>query len=598
MPDMGPARGRTTGLDARGYTVAVRTSAGNMGPTLGVFTASAALFGLSLPHFIAAPTDVSAWRMTLGDLPYLDFWTMYAPGSFGVLALLFDWIGREMLVSRVAGLLTAALATSLYFALAVRVGGRRSAFVATAIVALTFFATGYHARFGSYPPAVALLCAAILLLTPPAHPDGRAAPSLDPRRRVWRVAFAGLLGGAAVVFKHDIAAYALIAMGVATLLAGGVPVAARVRAAGILTAVSLAVTGAAVAWMVEVGAGPAAFDALVRFPLTDFRHVRPEYFPLVPHFTGDAVHDVREATRWVTCHLPTLALVMGAGALARLPRAAPLPLAWWWALSAYPLFWSAAHVQLNTHAITLAALGGLAGAAGLGRWLEDAEARAADTRGGSRRILTIAWAGALVWTSVVMIEPGYRLVERWSGHPVPLDLPHLSGIREPERDRAWMRDLAAAMASMAPPDAPLLVVGARNDTLIFADLTPYWLSDRRPASRHHELHPAITDTERGQREILAAVARGPLPVVVREHRFGDHAVAGAKKRFQDAGVPVGATMLDQWVAGNYRSAGRFGRYELMAPRVLRGDADDQWSSPTSGSRPRRNLVQLLDWCPG
>jgi hypothetical protein len=270
------------------------------------------------------------------------------------------------------------------------------------------------------------------------------------------------------------------------------------------------------------------------------------------------------------CHLPTLMLVAGVVALVRRPRAASLPLAWWWALCSYPFFWSAAHVQLNTHAITLAALGGLVGAAGLGRALEHADARASGTAGVSgagRRILPIVWAVALAWIAVVMIEPGYRLVERWSGHPAPLGLPHLTGIREPERDRAWMRGLAAAMASAAPLDAPLLVVGARNDTLIFADLTPYWLSDRRPASRHHELHPAITDTERGQREILAAVARGPRPVVVRERRFGDGAITDAQKTFQAAGVRVGATMLDEWVAANYRSAGLYGRYELMTPRV-------------------------------
>jgi hypothetical protein len=102
--------------------------------------------------------------------------------------------------------------------------------------------------------------------------------------------------------------------------------------------------------------------------------------------------------------------------------------------------------------------------------------------------------------------------------------------------------------------------------LVFADTTPYWLSSRQPATRYHELHPAITDTAPVQREILADLGRQPPPVVVREHRFHPPLLDAAKTSFLRH-VPVGATLLDEWVEARYHPGPRFGMYEVMRPRT-------------------------------
>jgi hypothetical protein len=186
------------------------------GVILAAFLASAALFSLSATHFIAAPTDVSAWRVTLGDVPYRDFWTMYAPGSFTVLAWLYEWFGREMLVTRVAGGLTAAAAMAALAVLVIRVGGRGAVLLPVGMTAMVFFATGYHTRFGSYPPVLVLIFAAVGLMTT------RSRSTTDPRLHSGLVAGAGLLVGTAVLFKHDVAGYAAVALGLAILVTPGV----------------------------------------------------------------------------------------------------------------------------------------------------------------------------------------------------------------------------------------------------------------------------------------------------------------------------------------------------------------------------------------
>ena len=112
----------------------------------------------------------------------------------------------------------------------------------------------------------------------------------------------------------------------------------------------------------------------------------------------------------------------------------------------------------------------------------------------------------------------------------------------------------------------VLLVGHRNDVLIYASPQLYWLSQRPMVTRHHELHPGVTDTEPVQRRMLADVGAGPPPVIVREYRFADDRLDHTKSDFQGRGVPVGATLLDEWIRRRYRRVGRFWMYEVMAPR--------------------------------
>jgi hypothetical protein len=542
----------------------VRVARRHWAASIAAAVAALAVFALSFGAFSVAPTDISAWRMTLGDVPYRDFWTMYSPGSFIVLAGLFELFGRELLISRVAGNVASAAAVGLFCLLAMRLGGRRAGLLASGVVIAAFFQAGYYRALGSYPTALPLLLGAALALTPSAGPrrSGRPAP-LEPARTL----LAGGLIGAAIVCKHDVGGYALIALAAAVLVSAGGRLRDRMRTAAMMTAAAGAIVVPVVAWLVAAGAGPAAFDALVRFPLTDFPYVRPEAFPLVPRFSGDIVADVRSGVRWLLGHAPGIAILVSMAVLVRRGALSRLPLAAWWAVFMFPLVWTAAHVQFNTHAITLPLLGALVSVAARGA----GGAASIPGDGGTRRRPQIAGTATAAWIAVVAVDPAYQALERLSQRPQALGVPHLAGISEPAAERAWARQLAAALREAAPAEAPLLLVAARNDVVIFVDTAPYWLSDRRPASRHHEPHPAITDTETGQRDILNAVAAGPPPVIVRERRFQEAHLDDIERAFQAAGVGVGATILDDWIAARYRPAGRYGRYELMVPCGAAGD---------------------------
>jgi hypothetical protein len=213
----------------------------------------------------------------------------------------------------------------------------------------------------------------------------------------------------------------------------------------------------------------------------------------------------------------------------------------------------ASRVQLNTHAISLAAWASLLGAAAL--WAPPSSTRTPlRTR--------VAVVVAVAWMTVLLAESSYQAVRslregtEWAG------LPGLRGIQASHEDARSMRALAGALADAAPPDAPLLLVSSRNDIVVHAGVTPFWLTRRRSATRHHELHPGITDTPAVQTRMLEDLSREPPPVVLREHRFPDAVLDAAKSRMSRH-LAVGAPLLDQWLAARYASGPRYGMYEVM-----------------------------------
>ncbi len=509
-----------------------------------VFGGALLLFSITATGFEARVTDLSALRVLNGEVPYRDFWTMYAPGSFSALALAFAVFGRELLVSNLLGIATSAAAVAAFYRLAKTTCGALPAAGLAALVAVAFLGTGYADGFTSYPPALLLILLGAHRASVRSHLPGSA----------WAVA-PGLYLGAAALFKHDVAAYAALALGgamIATRFQAG-----RTRAwlpTVVFASVFSGLLAAAAGILVALGAGRAAWIDLVQFPLTDFRYVRGEYFPLVPYIRASLVETVREFIGWGICNIPLLALVIGLVAFRHRRRLKNPPqmfivvfgfLEFW-------LHWGAAHVQINTNAISLTAWGALVGSVSL-----------RDLRTTAPGRFWMATAGVALWAACFAGEPAYRAATSASGQSEWLELPHLRGIRAPHESAESMRALAAAMASEGDADARLLFLSYRNDVHIFAESTPFWLSARRPAVGYHELHPGVTDTEAIQRRMLSQLAAGRAPIVVREHRFTDDTGLDAVKAAMLQHVRVGSALIDQWVEAHYEQGSMFGSYELM-----------------------------------
>jgi len=527
----------------------VSPSAASWKVTLAVVLAAAALFAITVTDFEARVTDLSAARVLRGQVPYRDFWTMYAPGSFSVLAVAFAAFGRELIVSNVLGVLCAAASIGAYHRLAVRGVSPVVAAIPSLVVAVAFLHSGYHNGFTGYPPAILLIWLGV----------GRLAEFVRTNAR-RAVLLAGTAFGLAMLFKHDLTGYACLASAVALLGAPERGIGHRCQSVGLLAATVLAVVTPAVALLVALGAGADLAKDLIVWPLTDFRYVRPESFPLVPRLRPPALTMAHEILHWAMLNIPLLAAAAGLVLIWRKRRRLDQEQRFLilFALVFYPIVWTAAHVQINTHAVTMSALGALLTTVGI---LGPSRVGGAH----SHRALQLVCVAAILWSGVLLVEPVARLTIGLAEGRQWLRLPHLTGITAWRKDATEMRRLAVALDQAAPADVPLLVLGNRNDILVYAEGIPYWLTDRPRVTRHHELHPGITDTEIVQRRMLRDIESVGLPVLVREYRFKDAVLEQIKADFLKR-VPVGSTLLDEWIAHNYVSGSRFGNYELMEPR--------------------------------
>ena len=508
-----------------------------------VFAGSLFLFCTSATQFSFRVTDLSALRILDGQIPYLDFWTIYAPGSMYATAAAFAVFGRNLIVSNLLGILVSALGVTLYYKLVSRVASVGAAAVAAFLFASAIYNTRYHLGLTSYPPAI--LCIWI--------GASRLADFVESGKRM-SLLFAGISFGICTLFKHDLGFYACIAGAVTLSFA---PVVGqhrealnRIKAIATLAIVVLTVL-LPVALVFYFLAGHDLIQDLVLFPIFDFPWARAESFPpVIPYhitFKPD-LNTVYTTTWWAICNFPLFLVVPSLPLLNRIrkkvqPGQAALII---FSLAGLPLFWHAAHVQTNTHANTLTALAALVGAAAFFS---------------TRSILRFVPAALIcLWFLILLAQPVYLLQERLRKGEEFVNLPHLAGIRASPRDAAWMRRLDSAIQKAAPSDRALLVLSNRNDVVVYCEGVPYWLSDRKMITRYHELHPGVTDTFAVQQEMLSDLTAAALPVVVREHRFPN--LERAKKRLAER-LPVGATMLDDWIKTYYLPGQKFSKYEVL-----------------------------------
>ena len=307
-----------------------------------------------------------ALRVLDGEIPYRDFWTMYAPGQFYAVAGLFWIFGQEIIVQAVGVVLIIAASAAVFYLLLRRIGSPQPlALVLVVIFIGMFWKTGPELK--SYPPALLLLLLAMDRVVSYFYGHGEA-----------QLYWAGLLTGLAALFKHDVAAYVATAVVVSLFLAwfrAGkqrpsswiAPMGAVLRFGTCASLVVLLV----VAW-IAWSAGTDAWQDLVVFPATIFSKVRYQGYPSLLPTLSLFVEWLRDPTNlfpkgqtallslfdWISINLPLLVFLSAASVVAFYPRlfdATSSAVAILW-LSCMPFFWMAAHVMRNTHVYSMAIL--------------------------------------------------------------------------------------------------------------------------------------------------------------------------------------------------------------------------------------------------
>ena len=487
---------------------------------------------------------VGAERVLRGDVPYRDFFTLYAPGGFYAMAALFHVFGEFAIVERLYDAVIKALAVGASFLLLLTFGRVAVAWLGSLLVlALLIHLRNYGVVLF---PALAFALLGVLAL----H---RATT----RRSGACAVAAGLAVAVSTLFRHDLGAYTLLAC--AVFLAdphGGRRASAadgRWTAGPLFAAAYACAVLPLLCWLVAAVPWRDLQRNLIDIPLFVYPRVRALPFPDAAGALGQAL-----ATRSL-------------GPLAPLSVFVPLAVALWCLVREA----RAGRLRLRPVEVSpseslfrfLAVLNVIYFAKGLVR-------------------VSGVQMGASLLVSILLVTAGVAMASdrRWNkgfaavgigAACAALLLAPLSG--------QWIADAAALCRDRSVPrliclrlDTSQTAVArylldhggagqrvffglGRHDKIFISDQALAFAVAARPVTYWHDLHPGVQTTAEVQSEMVAELRAHALDHVVLDRRWDTRAEPNASARSD------GVTLLDDYLRANFRPVYRVGPLTVLAP---------------------------------
>jgi len=470
-------------------------------------------------RFDAGIDVVAARRILRGDVPYVDFQTLYTPGRYYVVAAAFRAFGATYDVASRVDAVLMALEAWLAWHLAARIASSR-------FVALLAFGAGLAF---SYPiPALALGFVAVMTAARAARGGGFAL-----------VVAAGAVAGLAAWFRQDFGFAAAVA--VAATLWVGTTERTSVRLARVATAGLTSAAVLALLLLPALLAAPARlFEGLVTNPAAT-----------VPYRSSpDGALAVFHES-WVFGAVALFALVGGALGLAgvfRRPDPSRAALVGTAALA----LWALRYLCLRPEAHHLAPAGILVGVMGV----------AALPRSCLLRCVAFFVCAATI-CAPLRVAAGARVAhffDRRDRDNASLGDDVLSGASTlylPATEIDSYRRLVARVRELVAPGRPFLSACTRHDRIHDQDLLLYFVADRPATAFDWHFDPGVTTREDVQRRLIADCVRDDVRVIVRFRSTSSE---------EPPNVPEGSHLLDEWIASHFAKSETIGRYEIWLRR--------------------------------
>ena len=500
---------------------------------------------------------VNAVRLGDGEVPYRDFWTVYTPGEYYVVAGLFHVFGREIVVARIFDILVQALLCWQTYTLLRPRTGARTAGLVTALAALLIAACAQHL----YPLLTCMVLSLVALRLV------IAATSGGGRRHT--LAVAGVLITLSGWFRQDEGVYGVVMVMVVVAMARVTQRRAE-RSAPLLPTLARdagAFVGGALLsfllvfcpWAVRVPLHTLV-DQLVGFPVGVLHEARHLPLPsLVPNLhAATELGAAQVLTEWFLFYVViglaltgTILAVLRRHALtgAETARADELLRTGFLALTLLHVAQMVGRFDFQ-HALPSVLYALLLGAVG---W------SVVFGRGRPMGVRLLGWLSACLVISGLAGLPSLQVIRLLSVSPpwsCAASLEHARCVRLPT-DEARAVELIRAHTS---PSDPLFVGTTSHDTVFVNDALFYYLADRRPATRYHEYSPLVTDTESVQSEMVGELeAERPPWIVLYDAPRSDEDNASS--------VSTGVVILDDWIRANYLQDATVGSYQLWRART-------------------------------
>ncbi len=494
-----------------------------------------------------------AQRVISGELPYRDFWTMYPPGNFYLLAALLKIFGNTLATARIWSVVVMWMLVIGAGFLARRISNPLGVLVASGIVMTAAGSYGFYAQ--PVPTALVLSLAAAFFLM-------RYLENLRIRN-LW---LSGIFIGLATLVRHDVGFYVflahlfiLIPFHLFILIPANVKTASKgtqtIKGIAPLACGILAIVMPAAIIMAVFIPIREMIDCLIFFPLKVYPKVRALPYPSI---------------------LPDLGIITEGGASAylaacakRLPFYFPLGV---YIASAFRLFREAKKnpeksrssetriivflifLGLFLHYMTIIRsappnlLPTTIPAAVLFAHLVSKIGKLSKKSLGYW-IIAVCLLTAL--TAPPLRGKAYALKLRLTGHPWHgFTIEKGAGILWDERTPDYEKAIRF-VRKHTDENEKILVANERNDRIFINDVLFYFLADRPSCTKFHELHPGLATTHEVQNRIAGEIeSKRVRAVVLRREEYSE-----------SPGVD-GARLLDDYIQQNFALAKRFGDYSI------------------------------------
>lgn len=434
-----------------------------------------------------------ATRIMDGEIPYRDYWALYTPGEYYLLAGFMSVFGKTMFVERSADIVVRLILLLLSLDVLRRLPSTRWNKVIVYSIALILggIALFTYAIF----PALVFSFSTLLLLS------STSASGFSTRAFV-----AGLFAGLSTLFRLDFGAYTILTILATTFVLFVFKKATLRHAVMYILAVSCGyLVGILPLVFLSFFTGiQPLYEQLYKFPSGELLAIRHLSLPsLGPIFTETDPLD-KIIKRWLVMGSAFYGSIcinlIGLGLSVRQMRLEVKPISvLHFGISVLGLFFIAQAVNRCDHGHCipqiLCAIVGLA--ISLGYRIEESWHRK------KRAILYFAVGLFVFWSlipAVQRFESSVKHFEIWKTHnPLPVS----SGVYFDSPSS----NAVQYVRSVTKPNDYILVVNTRHDKILLTNVIVYFLAERRCPIPYHDIHHGIITREDVQREVIDSLKR-------------------------------------------------------------------------------------------
>lgn len=473
-----------------------------------------------------------------GKLPYLDFWTMYAPGQYYLLGSVSELFSWHVMTGRILSILFTFGSSILIYSLSRRILKNLASIMPAAVFIAWAGSNPFYSR--AIPTAIFLSLFTLVYLI-------RFIDTGNKRR----IVYAGILTGITAIFRHDIGFYlALSCFIMIAVYSIKENKTSLIRTIAIYAASIFIVAGPVAVYFLANIPFEMIYNQLIEVPSGIFREYRALPFPIpfAPHnYTGRQPGIMKiliSGWEGLIFYLPLIIYLISIMQLAKERRASGNNQFYIRLAIAIVglLFYTQALVRSETEHLVPTMI--------------FAAILLFDLFKSKKQRLLIGIAFVFL-VCVPVLKKAKDMKSLYSGSTATIE--NVSRANGIHADKEWIEDYQRTITAVQNDtdlEEKIFIANNRHDKIIVNDIMLYFLCERQAATKYYELHPGIATTEEVQELIISDIVKSNVKTIVAVDN-GD--VYEPNKSAESSGI----FLLDDFIKSNFNKSAAFGSYTIL-----------------------------------